>query len=65
MRPNAPTVTPFYTIGTFLRTRDIMPCKAQLVFIVLVILLGTMQMLASCGQKGDLYLPEDAPEERR
>ncbi len=42
-----------------------MPCKAHLVFIVLVIALGSMQMLASCGQKGDLYLPEDAPEERR
>ncbi len=42
-----------------------MPCKAQLVFIALIAILGSMQMLASCGQKGDLYLPEDAPEERR
>ena len=41
------------------------PCKAQLAFIALVVVLGSMQMLASCGQKGDLYLPEDAPEERR
>ena len=42
-----------------------MPCKAQLVFVVLIVILGSMQILASCGQKGDLYLPEDAPEERR
>ena len=41
------------------------PCKAQLAFIALVVVLGSMQMLASCGQKGDLYLPEDATEERR
>ncbi|MCA1791539.1 MAG: lipoprotein [Thioalkalivibrio sp.] len=37
-----------------------MPCKAQLALIALVVVLGSMQMLASCGQKGDLYLPEDA-----
>lgn len=42
-----------------------MPCKAQLVFIALIAILGSMQMLASCGQKGDLYLPEDAPEDHR
>ncbi|MFO8005144.1 LPS translocon maturation chaperone LptM [Thioalkalivibrio sp.] len=42
-----------------------MPCKAQLALIALVVVLGSMQMLASCGQKGDLYLPGDAPEERR
>jgi predicted small lipoprotein YifL len=41
------------------------PCKAQLAFIALVVILGSMQMLASCGQKGDLYLPEDAPGEER
>lgn len=42
-----------------------MPCKAHLVLILIVLVLGTAQMLASCGQKGDLYLPEDPPEERR
>ncbi|MFO8153700.1 LPS translocon maturation chaperone LptM [Thioalkalivibrio sp.] len=42
-----------------------MPCKAQLVFIAVIVVLGSLQILASCGQKGDLYLPEDAPEERR
>jgi predicted small lipoprotein YifL len=41
------------------------PCKAQLALIALVAILGTTQMLASCGQKGDLYLPNDAPREER
>lgn len=44
-------------------------CKAQYAFIALIVILGSMQMLSSCGQKGDLYLPQDAPqhvpEERR
>ncbi|WP_081616617.1 lipoprotein [Thioalkalivibrio sp. ALJ16] len=41
-------------------------CKAQWLLIAVAIVLGTMQMLASCGQKGDLYLPDDdATEERR
>lgn len=65
MRPNARTAMPFYTIATIHGTGAIMPCKAHLFFIALVIALGSMQMLASCGQKGDLYLPEEAPEERR
>jgi len=42
-----------------------MPCKAHLVLIAVVVILGSSQMLASCGQKGDLYLPQDAAEERR
>jgi len=41
------------------------PCKAHLALIALVVILGSMQMLASCGQKGDLYLPKDAPGEER
>ncbi|WP_017926463.1 MULTISPECIES: LPS translocon maturation chaperone LptM [Thioalkalivibrio] len=42
-------------------------CKAQWLLIAVVVVLGTMQMLASCGQKGDLYLPDDddPAEERR
>jgi predicted small lipoprotein YifL len=40
-------------------------CKAHLALIAVVLVLGSLQMLASCGQKGDLYLPEDAPQERR
>ncbi len=40
-------------------------CKAQLFLLAVVVVLGTTQMLASCGQKGDLYLPEDSNEEPR
>jgi len=40
-------------------------CKAQWILIAVIVVLGTTQMLASCGQKGDLYLPEDATEETR
>lgn len=40
-------------------------CKAQWLLIAVIVVLGTTQMLASCGQKGDLYLPEDATEEAR
>ncbi|AGA31791.1 hypothetical protein TVNIR_0078 [Thioalkalivibrio nitratireducens DSM 14787] len=42
-----------------------MPCKAHVALILVVVLLGTLQILASCGQKGDLYFPDDASEERR
>lgn len=34
------------------------PCWARCLFITLVATLGVGQMLAACGQKGDLYLPE-------
>jgi predicted small lipoprotein YifL len=37
-------------------------CNAHLALIALVVLLGTTQMLASCGQKGDLYLNDDLLE---
>lgn len=37
------------------------PCRAQLAFILIVVLLGTASMLQSCGQTGDLYLPEPEP----
>ena len=37
------------------------PCRAQLAFVLLVVLLGAMSMLQSCGQTGDLYLPEPEP----
>lgn len=64
MRDAAPR-TPIYTSSKNPVAPATMPCKAQLVFVVLIVILGSMQILASCGQKGDLYLPEDAPEERR
>jgi predicted small lipoprotein YifL len=38
-------------------------CWARYVFIGVVAVLGTGQMIAACGQKGDLYLPEEEQEE--
>ncbi len=40
-------------------------CKAQWLLIAVIVVLGTMQMLASCGQKGDLYLPDDEEAEEQ
>ena len=37
------------------------PCRAQLAFVLIVVLLGTASMLQSCGQTGDLYLPDPEP----
>jgi predicted small lipoprotein YifL len=39
-----------------------MHCWARYLLIVVVFLLGFGQLIAACGQKGDLYLPE--PEEK-
>lgn len=39
-----------------------MICWARYLFLALVAVLATGHMLAACGQKGPLYLPEDAPE---
>lgn len=35
-----------------------MRCWANTLFLVIVLILGTGQMLTACGQKGDLYLPQ-------
>jgi len=35
-----------------------MHCWARYLFIAVVLVLGIGQMIAACGQKGDLYLPE-------
>ncbi|OOC48870.1 MULTISPECIES: lipoprotein [Thioalkalivibrio] len=40
-------------------------CKAQWLLIAVIVVLGTMQMLSACGQKGDLYLPDDDETEER
>ncbi len=37
-------------------------CWAQSLFIVIVIILGLGNILSACGQKGALYLPDDAPQ---
>jgi predicted small lipoprotein YifL len=36
-----------------------MHCWARYLFLAVVAALGTGQMLAACGQKGDLYLVKD------
>ncbi|WP_018955077.1 LPS translocon maturation chaperone LptM [Thioalkalivibrio sulfidiphilus] len=33
-------------------------CWSNLLMIAVVVALGSLSLLASCGQKGDLYLPE-------
>lgn len=41
-----------------------MHCWARYLFIAVVTVLGVGQMIAACGQKGDLYLPEpEAPKQ--
>lgn len=35
-----------------------MLCWARTLFILVVVALGVLSMLNACGQKGDLYLPE-------
>ena len=41
-----------------------MMCWARYLFIAVVTVLGVGQMIAACGQKGDLYLPEpEAPKQ--
>ena len=39
-----------------------MHCWARYLFIAVVSVLGIGQMIAACGQKGDLYLPEPEKE---
>jgi len=37
-----------------------MHCWARYLFVAIVLVLGIGQMIAACGQKGDLYLPAKA-----
>lgn len=39
-----------------------MHCWARYLFIAVVSVLATGHMIAACGQKGDLYLPEPEQE---
>lgn len=34
-------------------------CWPQILFLLLVIVLGTGSMLSACGKKGPLYLPDE------
>ncbi len=38
-------------------------CPSYLLLILVVALLGGMSLLAGCGKKGPLYLPDDAPRQ--
>lgn len=38
-------------------------CWGRQLFIVIVIILGIGQMMAACGQKGPLYLPDDQADQ--
>jgi len=37
-------------------------CWAQILFIVVIAVLGLGSMLSACGQKGPLYLPDHASQ---
>jgi predicted small lipoprotein YifL len=38
-----------------------MHCWARYLFIILVVVLGTISMIGACGRKGPLYLPQETP----
>jgi predicted small lipoprotein YifL len=40
-------------------------CWSGWLMIAIVAALGSASLLTSCGQKGDLYLPEEPAEETR
>lgn len=40
-------------------------CWSGWMMIAVVVVLGSASMLASCGQRGDLYLPEETAGETR
>jgi predicted small lipoprotein YifL len=40
-------------------------CWSSWLMVAVVVALGSASLLASCGQKGDLYLPEEPPAETR
>lgn len=39
-------------------------CPAQLILWIVIAVLGTASMLAGCGAKGPLYLPEDSQQQQ-
>lgn len=38
-------------------------CWSQILFLLLVIVLGISSMLSGCGKKGPLYLPDEKPQQ--
>jgi predicted small lipoprotein YifL len=41
------------------------PCRTRLVLWLCVVLAGAGTILSACGQKGDLYLPEEVDAQER
>lgn len=41
------------------------PCWAQYLLWFVIAVLGTGAMLSGCGQKGDLYLPDQPPKKQQ
>ena len=39
-------------------------CWAQYLLWLVIIILGTGSALSACGQKGDLYLPDESPAKK-
>ncbi len=41
-------------------------CRFQILFALVVVVLGTASALSACGQKGELYLPgKQAPAQKK
>lgn len=59
-RPMEPLQQATYNAGqrTFFETIFMRICWSNAALIAVVVILGTLSMLAGCGQKGDLYLPD-------
>jgi hypothetical protein len=43
------------------KDRPMRLCPGYLLFVAMVVVLALMTLLGGCGQKGELYLPEDNP----
>ncbi len=41
------------------------PCWAQILLALVVVTLGSLSLLSACGQKGPLYLPDEAPAQHK
>lgn len=40
-------------------------CRAKYLLWLVIATLGTVNLLASCGQKGPLYLPDETPTQKQ
>jgi len=44
---------------------DMKPCWAQYLLWLVIAVLGAGSMLSACGRKGDLYLPDQHPQQHQ